>query len=214
VAQGWVAESPIVHIKAEGKRNYGGKGHTRLRHKEIRALVAHCEALSPENERAVAVILTLLLGMRAGEVVSRQVRDLDPVEWTLTIDREHAKTLSSARIIEVPEMLRGHLEHLTRGKEDDQYIFGGDRPHDVGWVRNSVRMMCEGAKLPVETAHGLRGAHTDLARAAGATAQMVAAQVGHGSTSITEQSYTKKETIRNATARKAMKVLQGGKGGD
>jgi len=74
-----------------------------------------------------------------------------------------------------------------------------------------VRKICEAAKVPVVTAHGMRGLHSTLALEHGASAHVVASSLGHGSFATTLESYTKPEAVEGAKQRRAMTVLQGGK---
>jgi integrase len=212
VAQAWVATSPLEAVKGEGKRNHGGLGKTVLRRKEIRAFY-RCVLIRARagDERAIAALLALLLGMRATEIVTRQVRDLDDEDWVLGVDKDHAKTGASERGMEVPKILRPMLARLIKAKGPDQYIFGdGNKPHWRDWVRKSIRALCIGAKVPLETAHGMRGAHTDLAREAGATGELVARQIGHEDESTGERSYTTKRTAAGSKQRRTLRVLEGG----
>jgi len=61
--------------------------------------------------------------------------------------------------------------------------------------------------------HGLRGTHTTLARSAGVTAHVVAAQLGHSSTATTEAHYIAPGTSQRAAQRAVLTVLDGGNHG-
>ena len=62
---------------------------------------------------ALGAMVTLLLGLRAGEVVSRIVRDLDNGGRLLWIPS--SKTEAGRRTLEVPEVLQPHLQALAEG---------------------------------------------------------------------------------------------------
>ena len=70
--------------------------------------------------------------------------------------------------------------------------------------------MCERAGVPVVTAHGLRGLHATLATEAGATSALVAAQLGHAGTAVTERHYTDRTAKESATTARVLRVLEGG----
>lgn len=212
VSKGWVAASPLEGLQGVGRRNKGGLGKSTLRKTELRALDAAMVAKAKAgDERAVGAMMALYMGMRAQEIVTRQVRDLDVVDWTIGVDLAHAKTAASEREMGVPRIMRPMLARLIKGKAPEQFIFGGDRPHWRDWVRESIQRICASEGIPLETAHGLRGAHSDLAREAGATGELVARQLGHEKVSTGEQSYTRRRTVEAARQQRTLRVLRGGR---
>ena len=82
VERGWLRENPCAKVKGIGKRRPRGKslgkqGNT-LRVKEARAWYAKAVELADGgDEGATAALVAMLLGMRASEIVSRRVSDLD-----------------------------------------------------------------------------------------------------------------------------------------
>jgi len=63
--------------------------------------------------------------------------------------------------------------------------------------------------VPKVTAHGMRGLHSTLAMAAGASGHVVAASLGHESINTTMQSYAKPEAVAGAQQRRTLTVLGG-----
>jgi hypothetical protein len=61
----------------------------------------------------VAALVTLVMGLRAGEVVSRIVRDRDDEGRLLWIP--DSKTESGKRTLQVPDFLRAYLQTLAVG---------------------------------------------------------------------------------------------------
>ena len=135
---------------------------------------------------AVAAMAALLLGMRASEITSRVVRDLDDEGRLLWIP--DAKTDAGKRTLRVPDLLRPYLQRLAGNRAPDALIFGR---HWRDWPREWVRRICEEARVPVVCAHSMRRLHSTLAMDAGVTGHVVAASLGHEQVSTTVESYAK-----------------------
>jgi integrase len=219
VGRAFVSANPIDGIKDDGNRNHGGIGQTVLRAKELRALFGHARTKAEAgDERALGVLLALGLGMRSGEIVRCQVRDIDDARGIIEIPIESAKTKASARLVAIPAILLPLIDARLRGRGGEKYLLGdGERPHDRGWVTDTVKAMCTELRFPkVESAHGLRGAHNDLARQAGSTGEDVVRQLGHENESTTRRSYTSRmgrEAISAGQQNRVLGVLAGGKAG-
>src|SRR6266545_6886629 len=196
VEQKWLRENPAANVKPIGERT---RGKPQLRIDETRKLVELCLAKADTGHvGSIAVLTTLLLGLRASEVTDRVVRDLDDDGRLLWVP--FGKTRRSKRALEVPELLRPYLLKLVEGRPNDAQLVGvgnGFRgltgnPRDRRWLLRQVRTLCRRAGVPVVCAHSLRGLHATLATDAGATPQLVAAALGHGSTQVAEMHYTDK----------------------
>jgi integrase len=154
---------------------------------------------------AVAAMMALLLGMRANEIVSRAVRDLDDEGRLLWIPE--TKTEAGRRTLRVPDVLSPYLQAQAEGKDREALLFG---QHWRDWVRKWVGQICVAAGVPVVCAHSMRGLHSTLAMEAGVTGAVVAASLGHESVSTTTQSYAKPEAVATARQEQALTVLAGG----
>jgi integrase len=139
-------------------------------------------------------------------VVSRVVRDLDDEGKLLWIP--DSKTMAGRRKLQVPDYLQPYLVGLANGREPKAALFG---EHWRDWPRKWVQRICEAAGVPVVTAYGMRGLHSTLAVAHGASAQVVAASLGHESRTTTMQSYVKPEAASGAQQKRVMTVLDGGR---
>jgi integrase len=150
VEQGHLRRDPSVKVKPVGRRKHG---KAQLRIDEARKWIATAIAQADAGEAgAVAALMTLLMGLRAGEIVDRVVRDLDDGGGLLWIP--DAKTTKGRRTVQVPEQLRPYLLALAKGKEPTALLFG---KHWRDWPREWVQRICALAKVPVVTAHGMRG---------------------------------------------------------
>ena len=151
-------------------------------------------------------MMTLLMGMRCIEIVSRVVRDLDDDGRLLWIP--DSKTTKGRRTLLVPDELQSYLKRLAEGKAPTDALFG---VHDRDWPRHWVQRICREADVPVVTAHGQRGLHATLAVEAGVTARAVADALGHESFKTTTQSYAQPSGVGLAQQTRVLTVLQGGK---
>jgi integrase len=205
VRKGWLTSNPAEAIEGTGKRN---RGKEQLRIDEARRFISVAVKQADEGEEgAVAAMMTLLLGMRCSEVISRVARDVDDNGRLLWIP--DSKTAKGRRTLLVPEELRPFLLELAEGKRGDELLFGY---HDRSWPRLWVQKLCEEAGVTRVTAHGNRGLHGALSIEAGVTPRAVADALGHESfQKTTARNYVPAETIGRAGQVRALSVLRGGK---
>ncbi|HXJ22080.1 MAG TPA: site-specific integrase [Polyangia bacterium] len=203
VSKRWLRTSPLDGIEGMGKRRHG---KAQLRIDEARRWMAEATKLADVGDQgAVAAMMPLLLGMRASEIVTRVVRDLDDDGRLLWIP--DAKTEAGKRTLRIPEVLQPYLERLATHRKPEDLIFG---QHWRDWIRKSVKRVCELAGVPVVCAHSMRGLHSTLAMDAGVTGHVVAASLGHESVTTTKQSYAKPEAVAGGQQRRTLAVLAGG----
>lgn len=158
VGNGWLRGNPCEGIKGVGKRRPRGKslgkeGNT-LRVKEARAwYVKAVELAEKGDEGATAALVALLLGMRASEITSRRVRDLD--EDSVPGDLlwiPCAKTAAGRRTLEIPEVLRPLLVICAQGKPRDAFLFQATREARNGKKAPIDETSLEAAKAEAEVA--------------------------------------------------------------
>jgi integrase len=213
VDQRWMPSNPLEGVKGKGKRKHG-KAQPRI--DEARAWLDTALAMGPKKPGAVAALCTLLLGMRATEITTRAVRDLDDGGRLLWIP--DSKTEAGRRTLEVPDVLQPLLIAIAEGKASTDLLFGGSRdedgvehPHGRNWPRAWVGRICKAAKVPRVSAHGMRGAASTIATEGGAAGHLIAAQLGHGSETVSETSYTRPGTRDRVDRRKGLRILTGGR---
>lgn len=198
VDQGWIRKNPALAIKGIGARNHGKPQLERI--KDVRKWYKVAVRLSEAgDEGAIAALMTLVLGMRASEIVTRTIYDLDEDELpcdVLMITR--GKTKKSKRRIEVPSPLREFLCLQVRARQDSEYIFkarGKTGHHDRNWIRSNVLRICGLAKVKPVTAHAMRGTLATIATSSGAAAHIVTATLGHADISTTQESYAEAGSV-------------------
>ena len=145
----------------------------------------------------VSALTALYLGMRASEIVSRQVRDLDDEGRLLHIEGE-LKSESSERVMEVPLRLRTHLLSLAKGKAPTDALFGEATRKTVHYW---AKRLAEIAGVPTVTAHGLRGSFASIARSQGAATGIVSAALGHGGEGVTLGHYIEPGAVERGNTR-------------
>lgn len=206
VEQRWLRVNPLAGVKGIGKRRHG---KPQLRIDEAKKLRALCHELAAADSEdgAVAVLMGLLMGMRAGEIVSRTVRDLDNGGKLLWIP--DAKTEAGKRPVEVPDELQIYLLERATGKSPDALIFPAKRngKHWRDWVAEETRRLCRLAQVPEVCAHSLRGFAATVAIRTGGAPHLVAAALGHVSPSTTLTSYALPGSVQHAQQRHALEVL-------
>lgn len=211
VKRRWWRANLVAEVEGLGNRRKHGK--VQLRIDEARAWFSKALELAPGEPGAVAALVSLLLGLRASEIVTRTVRDLDDGGRLLWVEETRAgrwapKTAAGRRTLEVPEPLQALLLALAEGKGREARLWpGASRYYPRRWVHK----ICKLAGVPLVCAHSMRGAHSTLATEAGATGHLVAAALGHTTFATTEGHYVAPGTVAKAKGRKALRILEGGK---
>lgn len=187
-----------------GKRRHG---KPQLRIDEARKWMATATELAAAGEAgAVAAMLALLLGMRASEIVSRVMRDLDDDGRLLWLP--DSKTEAGKRTLRVPEVLRESLQGLVADRKSDALLFG---VHWRDWPREWVQRICAHAGVP--NCDGTRdaGAAFDAGDGGGGDRRRSGGVPRPRVGPTTTRSYAKPEAVAAARQDRALTVLTGGK---
>ena len=187
VSRGWLRTSPVETIQGVGRRR---RGKTQLSWDEGNRLGTVC--LSEASKGGTAVLMCLLMGLRASEVVSRVVRDIDRGGTHLRIDDNVdvaflTKTEKSKRPVKIPTRVRPLLAKLAAGKAPTEPLFSGALAGRKSrqWLWDETRRLCQKAQVPLVCPHSLRGWMATAAVAAGELPEVVAQALGHTSSQIT-----------------------------
>lgn len=205
VKKGYWRTSPLEEIEGVGRRQTGKE---QLNADEARAFAEFCLDSAATDEAAVAALLCLLVGLRATQAVSLEVRDVAADGSWVYIGKRTRKSRAGEGRREVPDVLAIHLARLRRGSK--RAVFSGDRH----WLYREVRKLCDRAGVPRVPPHGLRGTHVTLAAEAGVTGHVVAANLGHSSyEGVTVRHYARAQAVAGAKTRRVLEVINGGKSG-
>ena len=196
--------NPFAEVVGLGKKH---RGKTQLRIDEAKQLTDSLQGLAEEGDAdALAILLMLHLGLRQGEVGARVARDVDAQGRVLWITG--GKTANAERRLKVPACLRGPLKALAQGKEPGERLFGeGARVPSRQHFWGKLRLFCRRAQVPQVCPHSLRGLHASLALQAGATGEMVAQALGHGSFQVTARHYATAESVMESRAAQVSAAL-------
>lgn len=152
---------------------------------------------------ALGALCSLVFGYRSSEVVGLTARDID-VEAALAYVDE-GKTAASTRTVMIPDWLCALLDARIKAIDKGAKLF----PFKRDWVRQQVHRLCDLAGVPRVNAHSMRGLHGSTAIRAGRTAQDVADQLGHTTTTVTRQSYIAPGVEAAEQQRQLMEMLDG-----
>lgn len=207
--RGWLSRltaDELDQVVPTGRRRRGPESKRQLRINEARQWLDEAlELARGGRDGALGATLTLLCGLRSGEVRGLKARDVDDGGRLLWVDG--TKSDSARRTVEVPEAIRPLLVRQAQQRD------GGALWSLTGlnWVNNWVRRICRKAKVPIVCAHSMRGLHATLAREAGATGHLVAAELGHASEAMHVAAYAERDAVQRGSQRRALRVLQGGR---
>lgn len=211
VEAGWLKRNPFELVKGVGRRKHG---KPQLGIDDSRKLLDYCAA-NP-GQKTAAAACCLVLGIRASDLVSRDVRHLDDGARILRVTE--SKTEAGRLHHELPDVIRTLLVALTGTRPAASPLFEGNKGRGVRgdrrsrfWVRSSVKEVCAAAGVPYVSPHGLRGTQGTLATHAQQTAAAVSAALGHASTAITARAYVLQQAAKTAVGRRAWAVLDGGR---
>lgn len=222
VQKRWIRTNPLAEVRGIGAKR---KGKVQPTYDEGRLLWAAClREAEAGDSGALAAAMAISMGLRAGEIVSRTVRDLDDRDPQTGLpqrlrvaDNEalsfETKTKSSRRPVLIPEEIRELLVRQAQGKLPNALIFvsaTGAMPWTV-WVNRAVHRLCRLAGIPEVCAHALRGFSANTAAEAGDSPQKVARALGHSNSSVTTAHYIQRGTVAAAQAAQGLRVLRGGK---
>jgi integrase len=208
--RGVIRGDVLQGIEVRGRK---ARGKPQARVDEARKLVV--SALQAGDPPAIAVVVTLVFGLRIGEAVNLKCRDVDAGATLLWIDG--TKNHAAKRAAEVPAHLRSRLQELvgSRGGDDLLFAFQPQRkraakdPHkarkDV--VTRRLRQLCKDAGIPVLVPQSLRGMHSSFAREAGQTAHAVAQALGHTNLTTQRRHYLRPGVEAESDARSVAALL-------
>lgn len=153
VARGYAPTNPFAEVRPVGQQR---AGKLQLRIDEARRFVdVGLRAAQSGDKLALAALLALMLGARAGEILGRQARDVDNNATLLWIP--FGKTKNAKRRLSIPAVLRPLVATLVEGKPPDRYLFATrldeSRPYSDTRLWQRVGELCEAAQVPRVCTH-------------------------------------------------------------
>ena len=205
ISRRYVTSNPFAEVSPIGRPR---RGKQQLRIDEARKLVTTAmERAKTLDAGSTAILMQIFLGLRPTEALVRVVRDLDDEGRILWVP--FGKTNNARRRLQIPDALREVLLLHAKDKPADAPLLGppGDALHTRDIIRYRLKLLCQQLGLPTVCPHSLRGLNATLALDAGATAQHVAAALGHASFTTTARHYADASSVANVGLRRVADVL-------
>jgi integrase len=141
---------------------------------ELRRLGGGLAAIEAEQpEFAAAIRLLVLTGMRASEVLSLKVADIQPPRAFLRTSKTGPRTVylcrAACRVIEA----------LARGVDREWVVSTGPRERSYGWLSSHWAMLREAVELRDVRLHDLRHTYASVAAGQGIGLSLVGGLLGH-----------------------------------
>ena len=205
ISRRYITQNPFAEVSPIGRPK---RGKQQLRIDEARKLVSVAiERARTLDAGSTAILMQIFLGLRPTEALVRVVRDLDDEGRVLWVP--FGKTSNAKRRLQVPDALREVLLLHAKGKPADAPLLGNpEEPfHTRDIIRYRLKLLCQQLGLPTVCPHSLRGLNATLALDAGATAQHVAAALGHASFTTTARHYADASSVANVGLRRVADLL-------
>ncbi len=220
IEEGLTRANPWSTVRVLGRAK---RGKPQLTRSELARFIHTCQELAGQgDEGALAALIAVCMGLRASEILSRTVRDIDvepdpetgeavPV-LRVSDNLERAfrlKTDSSGRSPQIPPIVEPLLAKVAAGKAPGDPLFpgtlGGRRTRQ--WLWDRVKDLCVRAGVPTVCPHALRGSLATSAAATGVRIDLISAVLGHSNSSITRQHYIVPGTVERAQLQRGMQTL-------
>lgn len=207
VQQGILPSSPFREVRPQGHPKVG---KPQLRVEEASRFLHVALRLFDEDHDvlALAAMVSLLLGLRAREVLATRVSDISADGSHLTL--RASRTGLDRPPLKVPLLLHKRLQAASLGKEPATLVFGqssqgGPRHHRMLW--SAVGRICERASVPRVCTHSLRSLWTRLSLDDSVLSDVVAARLGHGTATIAVPAPLAAQTDEQLAEQQAQAIL-------
>ena len=199
VEQKLIRSSPVESIKPTGRRSYGKETLTQDEAKSwLREALHRAE---DGSDTALIAAMTMLMGLRPGEILVRTVRDVDCEGTRLRVRK--TKTRAGDRDPYIPEALRPLIAARCRNKLPGALLFpahsrsGEPKPHNVASIRKAVKSICQAVRVPIVCTYSMRGLYADMAVESYGDERIAAKLLGHTNPAVTMKHYAKPSTLHD-----------------
>lgn len=205
VRRGLAASNPFTGVQPLGRAS---TGKVQPRESEAKALDAFLfKAAEEGNQGALALLVQLYLGLRPSEVLALKVGDCEAEATRIYVPGTKSK--NARRKLELFAPVAKLVSRYCEGRPLTQRLFASELPKQPApnWMYKRLHRICDQAGIPRICPHSLRGLHSSLALAAGATTHSVAQALGHASFSTTARHYATPESVAVGRAKKFAAAL-------
>ena len=207
--KGYVMQNPFKDVRPIGRASTG-KAQLRLDEAK-RYREAALRLFDEHNDRlALAAVLPLYLGLLAGEVMGRRVRDIDAGGSLIWIDRGKSKNARLHLSVKA-RPLQQRFAQLVSGRAPEEALFSVGNPLKLPvrqLINVAVTRVCKAASVPVICPHSLRGLWATLSVESGAAESAVATALGHSSFEMTAKHYAQPEALTGAKSARVHDLLE------
>lgn len=208
VRRGMASINPFENVEPIGRVNTGKAQPRETDAKTLDALLFRKAAEGDEG--ALALLVQLYLGTRPSEVLALTVGACESEATRIYVPG--TKTKNARRKLELYAPVAALVARHCEGRPIGERLFAANLDHQPSpnWMYKRLHRYCDEAGIPRICPHALRGLHSSLAMAAGATTHNVAQALGHASFSTTARHYATPESVANGRAKNFAAALHSG----
>ena len=163
------------------------------------------------------LLLIIKTGLRFSEALALTPEDFDFNKQLLRVNKtwdykschgsfQKTKNESSVRKIRIDWQLAMQFSQMIQNLPSDQPIFVNEKRIFNSTVNNRLKKLCEKAKIPPISVHGLRHTHASLLLFGNVSIASVAQRLGHSSMTTTQETYL--HIIKELEAQDSEKIMQ------
>lgn len=197
VDEGLIPRDPTRKAIIKGKTPNRNKKSKYLNQFELHTLISELE-LKPEVNWHWFILLTAKTGLRFSEALALTPKDFDFAHQLVSVSKtwdykggggfQPTKNRSSIRKVQIDWQLVIQFSELIKGLPEDQPIFVKGKIYN-STANDILSRLCQKAKVPVISIHGLRHTHASILLFAGVSIASVARRLGHSSMNTTQKTY-------------------------